>query len=129
LGVLPGTGGTQRLVRVVGKSKAIEMMATGKLHSYEEAQALGLVNEVRDAASDQAFVQDVLAYAATFCAPNKAALSVGLIKRAVQTGAEIPLESALALERELQARLFASADAREGISAFVEKRAARFEGR
>jgi enoyl-CoA hydratase/carnithine racemase len=129
LGVLPGTGGTQRLVRIVGKSRAIELMATGRLMAYEEALTLGLVNEVRAAASDDQFTQDVLSYAQSFCPPNKASLSVGLIKRAVQTGAEIPLESGLALERELQARLFSSLDAKEGIAAFVEKRAARFEGR
>jgi enoyl-CoA hydratase len=129
LGVLPGTGGTQRLVRVVGKSKAIELMATGALFSYEEALALGLVTAVREAANDAEFLNDVLTYAATFCTPSKAALSVGLIKRAVQTGAELPLESGLAIERELQARLFSSDDAREGIAAFVEKRAPRFQGR
>jgi enoyl-CoA hydratase len=129
LGVLPGTGGTQRLVRIVGKSKAIELMATGALFSFEDALAIGIVTSVREAANDAVFLADVLDYAATFCTPSKAALSVGLIKRAVQTGAEIPLESGLALERELQARLFASDDAREGIAAFVEKRPARFEGR
>lgn len=129
LGVLPGTGGTQRLVRVVGKSKAIELMATGRLFAYEEALALGLVTDVREAATDDAFVSDVLAYARSFCAPGKASMSVGLIKRAVQTGAEIPLESGLALERELQARLFSSEDAREGIAAFVGKREAQFRGR
>jgi enoyl-CoA hydratase len=128
LGVLPGTGGTQRLVRVVGKSKAIELMATGRLFDYEEAASLGLVNELREAPDEAGFLQSVLAYAQSFTAPARAALSVGLIKRAVQTGAELPLESALALERELQARLFASDDAREGIAAFVEKREARFAG-
>jgi enoyl-CoA hydratase/carnithine racemase len=128
LGVLPGTGGTQRLSRVVGKSKAIELMATGRLFDYDEAHALGVVNELRDAPDDASFMQEALTYARSFCAPGRAAMSVGLIKRAVQTGAEIPLESALALERELQARLFASDDAREGIAAFVEKRAPRFQG-
>lgn len=128
LGVLPGTGGTQRLSRVVGKSRAIELMATGRLFDYEEAQALGIVTEIREAASDAAFTNDVLLYAKSFCTPSKAALAVGLVKRAVQTGAEIPLESGLALERELQARLFASADAKEGIAAYLGKRSARFEG-
>ena len=129
LGVLPGTGGTQRLVRMVGKSRAIELMTSGRLLAYDEARALGIVDDVRSAVSDAQFLDDVLSYARSFCPPNKASLSVGLIKRAVQTGAEIPLESGLALERELQARLFSSADAKEGIAAFVEKRAARFQGR
>ncbi len=128
LGVLPGTGGTQRLARALGKSKAIELMATGRLFDYEEARSLGIVNELRDAADDASFMSEALAYARAFCTPGRAAMSVGLIKRAVQTGIELPLESGLALERELQARLFASDDAREGIAAFVEKRAPRFQG-
>jgi len=128
LGVLPGTGGTQRLSRVLGKSRAIELIATGRLFDYDEAVSLGLVNEVREAPDEAAFLGQVLEYARGFCAPGRAALAVGLVKRAIQTGAEIPLESGLALERELQARLFASNDAREGISAFLEKRAARFSG-
>jgi enoyl-CoA hydratase/carnithine racemase len=129
LGVLPGTGGTQRLARVVGKSRAIELMASGELVDYDRAEELGLVGRQLDADGEQTFLDQVLAYAHGFCAPNKASLGVGLIKRAVQTGAELPLEAGLALERELQARLFASADAREGISAFTQKRKASFEGR
>ena len=129
LGVLPGTGGTQRLARVVGKGKAIELMAAGRLCDYDEALSLGIVNEVREAPDDAAFVQQVVEHARGFCAPGRAALAVGLMKRSVQTGLEVPLEAGLALERELQARLFASDDAREGIAAFVEKRPARFEGR
>lgn len=128
LGVLPGTGGTQRLTRVVGKSKAIELMAKGELFDYDEALRLGIVNEVRAVSDDSSFLKDVLAYARSFCAPNKAAFGVGAIKRAVQTGGETSLEIGLALERELQARLFSSEDAREGIQAFVDKRQARFQG-
>ena len=129
LGVLPGTGGTQRLARVLGKSKAIELMATGTLFDYDEAERLGLVTRQVDASDEATFLAAVLDYARGFCAPRKAALGVGHIKRAVQTGWELPLEAGLALERELQAKLFASEDAREGIAAFVEKRTAAFEGR
>jgi len=129
LGVLPGTGGTQRLARLVGKSKAIELMAGGDTFDYDTAERLGIVNRQVDAASEEAFLVDVLAYARRFTAPGKAPLAVGNIKRAVQTGLEIPLESGLALERELQAKLFASADAKEGIAAFNEKRGAKFQGR
>jgi enoyl-CoA hydratase/carnithine racemase len=128
LGVLPGTGGTQRLVRITGKAKAIELMTTGKLFDIEEALPLGLVNQLFVAADAKTFIAEVLVYARTFCTPNKASLAVGAIKRAVQTGAELSLEAGLTLERELQARLFASEDAREGIAAFVEKRAAKFKG-
>jgi enoyl-CoA hydratase len=129
LGVLPGTGGTQRLGRVVGKGRAIELMATGRLFDYEEARVLGIVHELREAPDEATFVQQVLEYGLSFCTPHKAAMAVGAMKRAVQTGWEIPLESALALERELQARLFASEDSREGIAAFVEKRPGVFQGR
>jgi enoyl-CoA hydratase len=128
LGVLAGTGGTQRLARLVGKSKAIQMMVTGNNLSFEEAHELGLVNEVFEG-NAQAFRDQVLDYASQFCTPNKAAMAAGHIKRAVQSGAEIPLEYGLALERELQAKLFGSSDAKEGIAAYVEKRVANFKGK
>ena len=126
LGVLPGTGGTQRLSRMVGKSKAIELMVTGNTFSFEEAKELGIVNDIfpRDS-----FMNEVMDYAKQFCPPNKAAKAVGHIKRAVQTGWEIPMESALAVERELQALLFNSQDAKEGLSAYVEKRPAEFKAK
>ena len=123
LGVLPGTGGTQRLSRVVGKSKAIELMALGKTFSFSEAKDLGIVNEVFER---EDFMPAVLEYARQFCPPNKAALAVGRIKRAVQSGWEIPIESGLALERENQQLLFESDDAKEGLSAYIEKRPAVF---
>jgi len=129
LGVLPGTGGTQRFARVVGRSKAIELMASGELFDYETAERLGLVNRLIDAPDEAAFLARVLELARGYCTPGKAALAVGHIKRSVQTGLELPLEAGLALERELQAKLFASADAKEGIAAFVAKRAPRFEGK
>jgi enoyl-CoA hydratase/carnithine racemase len=129
LGVLPGTGGTQRLVRIVGKSRAIELMTTGELFDFERGAELGLVNHVYEAETGAAFLQQVLDYAAKFTTPHKAAHAVGRIKRAVQTGAEIPFESALALERELQQQLFQSEDAREGIDAYVNKRKPQFKGK
>jgi len=129
LGVLPGTGGTQRLVRIVGKSKAIELMATGQLFDFERGVELGIVNQVFETETAEQFAQMVHEYAVQFTTPNKAAHAVGRIKRAVQTGAEIPFESALALERELQQQLFQSEDAREGLQAYVEKRKPAFKGR
>ena len=126
LGVLPGTGGTQRLPRIVGKARAIELMARGENMSFEDAKAMGLVNEIVDA---ERFDAAVMEYARQFCPPGKAAKSVGLIKRAVQAGLEVPLESGLALERELQQQLFISDDAREGIAAYNEKRKPQFKGR
>jgi enoyl-CoA hydratase/carnithine racemase len=126
LGVLPGTGGTQRLARILGKSKAIELMALGKTFSFDEGKQLGLVNEVFDNAG---FMDRVMEYARQFCPPNKAAKAVGRIKRAVQTGWEIPMEAGLALERENQQLLFESADAKEGLAAYLEKRPAKFTGK
>ena len=129
LGVLPGTGGTQRLVRVVGKSRAIELMAAGELFDFERGAELGLVDHVFEADTAAGFHEQVMAYARRFTAPDKAALAVGRIKRSVQTGAEIPFEYGLALERELQQQLFQSEDAREGMSAYVEKRKPVFKGK
>jgi enoyl-CoA hydratase len=125
LGVLPGTGGTQRLSRIVGKTKAIELMIAGTLFDFDEAQRLGIVNYVWPA---DGWWERVMDYARGFCPPNKAAKAVGRIKRAVQTGWEIPFESALALERELQQQLFQSEDAKEGIQAYNEKRKPQFTG-
>ncbi len=129
LGVLPGTGGTQRLPRLVGKSQAIEMMATGELFDFERGLELGILNHIYDAEDADSFKEQVLAYAGKFTTPNKAANAVGRIKRSVQSGAEIPFESALALERELQQQLFQSEDAREGIEAYVNQRKPKFQGK
>jgi enoyl-CoA hydratase/carnithine racemase len=126
LGVLPGTGGTQRLARLVGKARALEMMVTGETFSFERAQELGLVNQIFDR---EAYWDQVTLYAKQFCPPNKAAKAVGNIKRAVCSGLEVPFSEALALERELQQLLFQSEDAREGLAAYVEKRVAEFTGR
>lgn len=126
LGVLPGTGGTQRLSRVVGKSHAIEMMALGRTMDFEEGMSLGLIDHIFES---DGFWENVLSYAKQFVPPGKAAKSVGRIKRAVQTGLELPFQDALALERELQQQLFESADAAEGLSAYLEKRKPEFKGR
>ncbi len=126
LGVLPGTGGTQRMARILGKSLSIELMVKGELFSFDRAKEIGLVNEIFPAKD---FWEQVVLYAKQFCPPHKASKAVGLIKRAVQSGAEVPFESALAIERELQQQLFQSEDAKEGIAANQEKRVAEFKGR
>jgi enoyl-CoA hydratase/carnithine racemase len=129
LGVLPGTGGTQRLTRLVGHSRAIQMMVEGVNTDFDEAERLNIVNKVMDAASQEAFLQQVMEYARQFTRPARASMAVGNIKRACQTGGQLPLEQGLALERELQAALFNSEDAKEGLTAYVEKRKATFAGR
>ncbi len=128
LGVLPGTGGTQRLTRLVGKASAIELMTTGQTFGFDRALEFGIVNQVWEADTVAAFFDRIVEYARGFCPPNRASKAVGLIKRSVQTGGEIPFEAALALERELQQQLFASDDAREGLAAYVEKRKPAFKG-
>ena len=126
LGVLPGTGGTQRLTRLLGAGRAMELMVTGRTFDVDEAERLGIVSRVLDGGDFQAGAHD---FARQFCPPNKAAMAVGHIKRAVRSGGELPLESGLALERELQARLFSSADCKAGLDAFLRKTAPVFTGR
>jgi enoyl-CoA hydratase len=131
LGVLPGTGGTQRLARLIGKARAIELMTTGGLGSFEDARGWGLVSQVWGESDLQGkrFREALIDYARQFTPPHRASKAVGHIKRAVQSGLEMSFAEGLALERELQQRLFESEDAREGISANLEKRAPRFTGR
>jgi enoyl-CoA hydratase/carnithine racemase len=124
LGVLPGTGGTQRLPRLVGKSVALDMMITGRTVSADEALRIGLVNYVYDRGE---LWDKAMEYAAKLAhGPVRA---IGLIKRSVTEGLEVPLKQGLALERELQNRLFITEDAKEGLKAFVEKRKPVFKGR
>lgn len=129
LGVLPGTGGTQRLTRMLGKSKAIELMVEGTNLSFEQGLELGLINRIVEAEDALEFRAQAVAWAQTFCPPGRASGAVGLIKRACQSGAETSMDVGLALERELQQRLFRGADAAEGIAAYNEKRKPSFSGR
>ncbi len=126
LGVLPGTGGTQRLSRLVGKARALELMASGRTFSPDEALTLGIVHAVFE---DNDFFDKVKEYARQFIPPNGASKAIGHIKRAVLSGPEAGFLEGLSLERELQQLLFQSEDAREGIRAYVEKRAPHFRGR
>lgn len=123
LGVLPGTGGTQRLPRLVGKSRALDLMITGRTISAEEAKDIGLVNDVCEG--------DAVEFAKEYAAKLNAGATkaIGLIKVAVQEGAEMPFSGAMALERELQNRLFVTEDAQEGLQAFIDKRKPEFKGR
>jgi len=126
LGVIPGMGGTQRLPRLVGKARALDLAATGRMVAFEEALEFGLINEIFEGDD---FFEQVLDYARQFVAPNKPSKAVGLIKRAIQTGLQGSQWEGLAFERELLAQAFASEDAAEGLSAYKEKRVAKFEGK
>jgi enoyl-CoA hydratase len=101
------------------------------LMSFDEAHALGLVNQVWSEAdlNGASFRDALLSYARQFAPPHRASRAVGHIKRAVQSGLEMSFAEGLALERELQQRLFESDDAREGIAANLEKRKPTFSGR
>lgn len=123
LGVLPGTGGSQRLPRLIGKGRALELMVTGRLLDPEEAERIGLINKAVDGSAREYAIEFAKKLA------KGATLAQGLIKLAVQEGIEMPLNAGLALERELQNRLFSSDDAKEGIGAYVEKRKPEFKGR
>jgi enoyl-CoA hydratase/carnithine racemase len=126
LGVIPGMGGTQRLPRLVGKARAMDLAATGRMIAFEEALEFGLINEIFEG---EDFFDQVLDYARQFVAPNKPSKAVGLIKRAIQTGLQGSQWEGLAFERELLAQAFATSDAAEGLSAYKDKRVAKFEGK
>jgi len=129
LGVLPGTGGTQRLARLIGAGRALEMIVEGKTLPLDEALLIGLIHKVWETPDHATFLQRIMDYAHEFTPPNRASRAVGSIKRAVQGGADMSLDQGLALERELQAELFRSEDAKEGIVAFTQKRKPVFRGR
>jgi len=126
LGVMPGMGGTQRLARLLGRAKALEFCTSGAALSMDAAKEIGLVGMVFE---EEGYWDKVMEYAGQFVPPKKASMSVGMIKRAIQTGADISLADGLALEREVLQRAFASDDSKEGLKAFLEKRTANFTGK
>ena len=124
IGIMPGIGGTQRLVRAVGKFNAMRMLLTGKPVSAEEARAMGLVSQVLP---DDQVLPEALKMASLIAAmPPLAAMQ---IKEVVLAGVDASLETALMLERKANQLLFATRDQKEGMQAFIEKRKAVFEGR
>ncbi|CAG8863854.1 putative enoyl-CoA hydratase echA8 [Pseudomonas fluorescens] len=123
IGIMPGIGGTQRLVRAVGKAKAMRMALTGQPITAEEAWISGLVSEV--VADDQVLAHGLKLAQVVAAMPPLAAEQ---IKEVILAGMDAPLEAGLALERKANALLFASRDQKEGMQAFIDKRPARFEG-
>ena len=123
LGLLPGNGGTQRLQRLVGRTRALDMMLTNQQLDPGRALEVGVVDRVVPADQLLSAAVDYVAHLA-----RGATLAIGSIKVATRLGADLPLEGALALEREAVWRLFMSEDASEGLTAFAEKRPPNWKG-
>jgi enoyl-CoA hydratase len=124
IGIMPGIGGTQRLVRAVGKVKAMRMALTGQAITAQEAWTAGLISDLVDDDQVQAHALELASVIAAM-----PPLAAEQIKEVMLAGMDAPLETGLALERKANALLFASQDQKEGMQAFIEKRMARFEGR
>ena len=123
VGIMPGAGGTQRLLRTIGKYQALRMMLTGEAVTATQAFACGMVSEL---CPDGEALKRALALAATIAAMPP--LAVRAIREVVQQGQDAPLESALLLERKAFQLLFDTQDQQEGMRAFLEKRAPQFQG-
>jgi enoyl-CoA hydratase len=124
LGLLPGFGGSQRLPRLVGKGRALELLLTGGMIGADEALGIGLANRVVEASKLMTTARELAAQIAA-----NAPLAVEYCLAAVSSGMEMPLDEALRMEAALFGLCFASEDMREGTSAFLEKRAAKFKGK
>jgi enoyl-CoA hydratase len=124
IGVMPGGGGTQRLTRAVGKSKAMEMILTGKRIGAEEAKMLGLVSRV---VPKEAYLEEAKKVANEIA--SKSPVATRLAKMAVNKAFEVGLSNGVDFERELFYLLFASEDAKEGMHAFMDKRKPTFRGK
>ncbi|MBN9245586.1 MAG: enoyl-CoA hydratase/isomerase family protein [Mesorhizobium sp.] len=123
LGIMPGAGGTQRLTRAIGKHRAMLMLLTGASLSATEALAAGLVSKVVD---DESTVEEALALASRIAAMPP--IAVAEIKRVVLAGMDVPLDTAIMLERRAAYLLFGTEDKREAMTAFIEKRSPVFSG-
>jgi enoyl-CoA hydratase/carnithine racemase len=123
LGLLPGNGGTQRLTRLIGPSRGLELLLTGRTYGIDDARDMGLVAHVYDPDDAETRVRE---YAARLA--SGPALAIAAIKRCVHEGGQRTLDEGLALEAQLMEQLFRSKDADEGLHAFVEKRTPEFVG-
>ena len=124
IGIMPGAGGTQRLTRIVGKNKAMEMVLTGAFISAEQAKEYGLVNKIVPV---EFYLSEAIKMAVLIA--EKSPIAVQLAKESVLLAYELPLHEALHFERKNFYMLFATEDQKEGMAAFVEKRKANFQGK
>ena len=124
LGILPGAGGTQRLPRLVGLSKGLDILLRGRAPGPEEALQIGLVDRVVEAGK---LMEEVTAFARQLAAG--AGKAMGFIKAAVREGIDLPMEQALAVERRYGLENLGTHDAKEGLAAFAEKRKPVFQSR
>ncbi len=124
IGVMPGAGGTQRLTRIIGKARAMEMVLTGKFISAEEALSYGLINKVVPV---EAYLQEAINLAAKIA--KMSPIAVRLAKESINRAYETHMDEGLHFERKNFYLLFASEDQKEGMQAFIEKRGAKFKGR
>lgn len=124
LGILPGNGGTQRLPRLIGKNKALDLMITGRALNPQDAFTIGILDRLIPMGE---LVQQTIAYAQSVA--GGASYAVGSIKQAVNQGIQMPLHDGLEYERGVTGRLFQSDDAHEGITAFIEKRKPVYKGK
>lgn len=121
LGLIPGYGGTQRLPRIVGEARALEMIMTGRTLAVPEALSIGLVNRQVDPPG----LESAIKFAREFS--GYSILALRLAREAVQRGAHMPLRDALRMEADLSTLAYRTRDAEEGMAAFVEKRSAKFQ--
>lgn len=124
LGILPGFGGTQRLTRIVGRSRALELMLTGDMINAKIAESIGLVNKT---VPEEELMKQALGLAKKIASKSRPA--VQRILRLAREGAALPLEQGLKLESDLFGELCETHDMKEGLTAFLEKRHAKFEDR
>ena len=124
LGVMPGAGGTQRLTKLVGKTKAMEWLFTGKRIGARDALQFGIINRI---VAKEVLMEETLKFAGEVA--NQAPLSIRLIKESVLKAVDVSLDEGMQFERKNFYLLFSTEDQKEGMSAFQEKRKANFKGK